>query len=249
VDPGRYQLDQSQAGQVVLTQDMTLKAHNVTTGQKELALRRLVRPAADPLRKLSGYDSLLSDTVFAGYEQVVTLSEAQADHIHSEAWSLIQINPGGVLLIPASPRVEYSDYYEPMDEKVQTIYPDHVRLQITGDRRYKVGYKAAHVFGRLGYYNHLDDGRAYLAVRNFFVNPTVPYAEEPADLPGQQGHSIHVYNDDGAFGGFGELEVNCQTIGGETGNSSSTDHLLLWLYVGPPEQVQEIGVHLLGIEV
>ena len=249
VDPGRYQLEQPAPGLVKLTQEMTLQTYNVAEGEKALHLERVIQSAADPLRKLDCHDDLIKDVLFAGYEQVITIREGELDDIITEVWSLIQLNPGGELLIPASPRVEYSDYYEPMDETVQTIYPNHVRLKVTGDRRYKVGYKAAQVFGRLGYYNQLEDGRAYLAVRNFFNNPTVPYGEEPADVPGRQGHSIHVYNDDGGFGGFGELEVNGLTIGGETGNSSVTDRFLLWLYVGAVEQVKEIAVHLLGVDV
>jgi hypothetical protein len=228
---------------------MTLETYNVATGRKELQLQRLIRPADDPLRKLDCYHDLASDLLFAGYEQVITISESEQDDIVTENWSLIQLNPGGLLLIPATPRVEYSDYYEPIDESLQTIYPNHVRLKITGNRRYKVGYRAAQLLGRLGYYNQFDDGRAYLAVRNFFNNPSMPYKEEPAHAPGRQGHSIHVYNDNGGFGGFGELEVNGQTIGGGTGNASVTDYLQLWLYVGTPKQVKEIAVHLLGIEV
>ena len=249
VDPGRYTIDQPQGDQVVLTQDMSLQAFNLAVGQKELQLKRLIRPAGDPLRKLDCHEALVRDTLFAGYEQVITISESKRDDIVTEAWSLIQVNPGGVLIIPATPRVEYSDYYEPIDETLQTIYPNHVRLTITGDRRFKVGYRAAHVYGRVGYYNHLDDGRAYLIVRNFFNNPSAPYGEEPAHTPGRQGHSIHVYNDDGGFGGFGELECNGQTIGGDTCRSSSTDQLVLWLYVGNSAQIKEIGLHLLGVEL
>jgi hypothetical protein len=58
-----------------------------------------------------------------------------------------------------------------------------------------------------------------------------------------------VYNDDGNAGGFGESECNAPTIGGETGRSSSTDQLVLWLYAGAPDKVKEIGLHLLGIEL
>jgi hypothetical protein len=249
VDPGTYSLEQPEPGQWRLSQDMTLQAYNLASGQKELHLDRLIRQVEDPLRNVTGYRDLVDGVLFAGYEQVVTLSDAKRDDIVSEAWSLIQLHPGGVLVIPASPRVEYTDYYEPVDESLQTICPDHVRLKITGDRQYKVGYKAAQVFGRLAYYNHLDDGRAYLIVRNFFNNPSAPYAEEPDHTPGCRGHSIHVYNDDGNAGGFGELECNAPTIGGETGRSSSTDELVLWLYVGAPEKVKEICLHLLGIEL
>ena len=86
-------------------------------------------------------------------------------------------------------------------------------------------------------------------MRNFFNNPSAPYAEEPDHTPGCRGHSIHVYNDDGNAGGFGELECNAPTLGGETGRSSSTDELVLWLYIGAPAKVKEIGLHLLGIEL
>lgn len=247
VDPGTYSLEQPKPGQWCLSQDMTLEAFNLASGQKALHLERLIRQVEDPLRNVTGYPDLVDGVLFAGYEQVVTLSEAKRDDIVSEAWSLTQLNPGGVLVIPASPRVEYTDYYEPIDGDLQVIYPGHVRLKITGDRQYKVGYKAAHVFGRLAYYNHLDDGQAYLIVRCFFNNPSAPYTEEPDHAPGCRGHSIHVYNDNGNAGGFGELECNAQTIGGETGRSSSTDQLVLWLYVGAPDKVKEIGLHLLGI--
>ena len=249
VDPGTYSLQRLESGQWRLSQDMTLQAYNLASGQKELHLERLVRQIEDPLRSVGGYLELIDGVLFAGYEQAVTLTERKQDDIVSEAWSLTQLNPGGVLVIPASPRVEYTDYYAPVDESVQTIHSDHVRLQITGSRQYKVGYKAAHVSGRLAYYNHLDDSRSYLIVRNFFNNPSMPYAEEPDHSPGCRGHSIHVYNDDGNAGGFGELECNLPTIGGETGRSSSRDQLVLWLYVGAPDQVKEIGLHLLGVEL
>jgi len=248
VDPGRYVMEQPKPGQWRLSQDMTLEAHNLASGQKNLHLERLIRRVEDPLRNLGNYRDLIDGVLFAGYEQVVSLSESKLDDIVSEAWSLAQVNPGGVLVIPASPRVEFVDYYSPVGD-LQAIHADHVRLQITGSNQYKVGYKAAHVFGRLGYFNHFDDGRAYLIVRNFFNNPSVPYAEEPAHLPGCRGYSIHIYNDSGDFGGFGELECNAQTIGGETGRSSSTDQLLLWLYVGPDDEVKKVALHLLGVEI
>jgi hypothetical protein len=167
----------------------------------------------------------------------------------SEAWSLVQLNPGGELLIPASPRLELTDYFQPVDEGLQTVYPNHVRLKITGDRQYKVGYKAAHVYGRLAYFNKIDDDQAYLIVRNFFNNPSAPYAEEPPLIPGRRGHSIHVYNDDGKSGGFGEMECNAQTIGGATDRSSSTDQMILWLYAGAAEKVKKLVPHLIGVEL
>jgi hypothetical protein len=88
-----------------------------------------------------------------------------------------------------------------------------------------------------------------LSFEIFFTNPSVPYVEGPFHTPGCQGHSFHVFNDDGGFGGFGELESNGQTIGGLTGRSSSTDQFVLWFYQGVIEKVKTIARHLLGIEL
>jgi hypothetical protein len=249
MDPGQYQLDQPDSDQARLVQQIALEANNLASGQKKLQIEKLIAPVEDPLRYLGGYETLLAGVTFAGYEQVVTLTETKCDDIVSESWNLVQLNPGGQLLIPASPQVEYSDYFEPVDQNYQQIQANHIRVYITGDRRFKVGYKAAQVFGRLAYFNRLDEGRAYLLVRNFFNNPASIYAEEPAGQPGRRGHSIHVYNDDGGLGGFGELEVNGQTVGGDTGRSSSTDQYVLWLYVGAEEKVKQLAPQLLGVTI
>jgi len=248
VDPGNYVLEQPADDRCLLSQDMTLEAYNIASGQKNLHLERVIRPAEDPLRTLRNYDDLIESVLFTGYEHVVSLAESESSQIMSEAWSLVQLNPGGVLVIPASPQVAFVDYYEPAGA-LQTFHTDHVRLRITGRHQYKLGYKAAHVFGRIGYFNQLRDGRTYLIVRSFYNNPSRPYGEEPAHLPGWNGYSIHVYNDDGNAGGFGEMECNCQTIGGPARRSSSTDELMLWLYVGPTGKIREIAQQLLRVEV
>lgn len=249
VDPGTYRLEAAAADRWRLSQNITLSAYNLASGVKELRLENLIRPVANPLRNVPNAAALMDGVRYAGYQQVVTLTESRSDDIESEVWNVIQLNPGGDLVIPATPRVAYSDYFESIDGEHQTVRPTHVRLKITGQRRYKVGYKAAHLFGRLGYLNRTADGQEYLLVRNFFSNPSAVYAEEPAGQPGQRGHSVHVYNDGGMFGGFGELECNGQTIGGASGRASSTDQMVLWLYAGPHAQLAEIAVQLLGVEL
>jgi hypothetical protein len=247
MDPGSYRLSRGDDGRRRLYQDLCLRAYNPARGEKRLHLERSIRAVPDPLRELPDYAALVEGVTYTGYEQAVSIFESHTDAIVSESWNLLQLNPGGVLLIPASPHVSPTDYFEPIDEAHQTIGEGHVRLRITGERRYKVGYKAAHLFGRLGYLNRLADGRAYLLVRAFFNNPSASYAEEPPHRPGCCGHSVHVYNDGGEFGGFGELECNGQAIGGGTGRSSSTDLFLLWAYVGTPGRIAAVTRHLLGV--
>ena len=96
------------------------------------------------------------------------------------------------------------------------------------------------------YVNTLEDGRAYLVVRCFHNNPSAPYLEEPPDVPGRSGHAMHVYNDNGRLGGFGEMECGGQAIGGAAGRSSGTDQYLLWFYVGAPEKIDAIFAALIG---
>jgi hypothetical protein len=249
VDPGHYELSESGPRQWCLKQAITLQAYNVAAGPKHLQIERLFGPAPDPLRGLSRYAELIDGVRFAGYEQTVTLAETRADNITSQSWVLIQVNPGGEILIPFTAAVEVTNYYEPVDNTLQTIHDRHVRLKITGQRRYKTGYKAASLTGRVGYTNRLDDGRIYLLVRNFFNNPSTIYNEEPADRPGFFGDSVHVYDDSGALGGFGELECAGQTIGGVSGKLRITDAFLTWLYVGTPDQLNAISEILLGISL
>jgi hypothetical protein len=53
-------------------------------------------------------------------------------------------------------------------------------LRLTGDRKYKVGWRSAGLWGRIGYYSELPGSRLRLVVRHFFNNPSSRYIDEPA---------------------------------------------------------------------
>ena len=97
---------------------MRLEAYNLGAGTKDLRLERLIHQAQDPLRNLGDYKDLTDGVLFAGYEQILSISESKRDDLMTEVWSLLQLNPGGLLLIPASRRVAYSDYYAPIDDSL-----------------------------------------------------------------------------------------------------------------------------------
>lgn len=247
-DPGHFTLDQTAGGLWHLRQHAILTAYNLGHGDKDLSMERVYRPVDDPLRYAGAPDDLREGVQYVGYEQAVTLSEVQRDAITAQSWTLVQLYAGGQVIVPCSPLVTITDYNEPVDDAVRTVHDHWATFRITGDRRYKVGLRAAHTFGRLGYYRSDGGGRATLIVRNYFNNPSSIYSEEPAHLPGARGDSIHIYNDGGMFGGNGELEVQGQTIGGESGVSSMRDPMLLWIYEGPVERIARITRHLLGVD-
>lgn len=246
MDPGSYALERLPGSAWRLSQALTLEAHNLAQGRKSLRVERMIRPAADPLRNLTNHTEVVEGVAYAGYEQTVTLTDLEPNTIVSEAWSLIQVNPGGQLWIPATTGVEVTDYYEPIDARHLQRHANMVCVQITGDRQYKIGLQAAQLFGRAAYVNASGKDDAILIVRSFFNNPSAPYVEEPAHLIGRSGHSVHVYNDDGNLGGFGEVECHGQAIGGALGRAASADQFLVWIYVGSKTKIDAILATLIG---
>lgn len=247
MDPGDYSLTETASGSLQLSQSITMTAYNLAEGEKLLDLTRIVQKAANPLRTLHNYEALSADVKYAGYQQIITLDDRNPDEIISETWDLVQMNPDGQLIIPASPGIEWAEYAATVPKAAKTVENNHIRLPINGQDQFKVGYKSAYLTGRLGYLNQLDDDNYYLTVRSFFNNPSAYYSEEPPDKVGDNGYSVHIYNDDGGFGGFGELECNGQAIGGATNRSSSTDTLIMWVYIGALEKLKPISEILLGV--
>lgn len=248
MDPGEYLFEDSHSNEIKLKVDMTLEARNVAKGMKELHLETAIRPVNDPLRFLSNYALLIKDTQFIGYEQQVSLAEINNDGILCELWNLVQLNSGGDIIIPTYSEFELTNYVQPPIDPYHFNYQkDHLKLKISGKYMYKVGLKSAQFSGRIAYINFNNPNQSYLIVRNYFNNPSSLYVEEPAWNVGYRGDSVHIYNDGGKWGGFGEMEVHGQTIGGKTGKSFSTDLLQMWIYVGEPDKLKIIGRQLLGI--
>ena len=249
MDPGSYVLEVDGAGGCRLHQDLTLSAYNLASGEKELRIERAIRHVADPLRQLSAYPAVSAGLTFAGYQQKVYLKESRRDAIMSETWNLTQVVQGGAALVPASPCAQITDYRDPVDEGTLARRAGHLQVRMARGHQYKLGVQATHVTGRFGYVRWLDDGRACLIVRSFYNNPSAGYAEEPPQSPGRRGHSIHLYNDDGVLGEFGEIECQGQTIGGATGRSASHDPFVTWVYAGPWNSICQVAEHLLRLEL
>jgi hypothetical protein len=249
MDPGMWKLEKVSQDRWRLSQDLTLEAYNLASGQKSLHIEATIAPAPNPLRHLSAQAELMAGVTYAGYEETVLLCEIARDDILSAVWNLVMLNPGGELFIPCTPRAEATCYKGDLDPRVLELNRHYARLQITGDQMYKAGFKAAHTFGRMAYMQRREDGDSYLLVRSFSTHPSSEYPEEPPDMPGRRGDAILVYNDDGGFGDMGEMECSGQTIGGSTGRSEGIDSLALYLFTGPVDRLQAILVEMLGIEL
>lgn len=248
LDPANYMLASKADNRVTLNGAMTLQAYNLSNGTAHLQIERQIRLTLNPLTALRAGEELMQGVRFGGYQQAVTLEDTGEAAPVSESWNLTQLNPGGVMLIPCTPAAEASPYFG--DPAPDALIPQGsaYRIAITGERQYKVGYKAAGVFGRMGYVNTLEDDQSYLLLRDFFNNPAATYAEEVPDQVGANGHSIHVYNGGAQFGRNGEMEASGQAIGGNTARSQTTDVFTMSVFVGDTAQINRIAEALLGVQ-
>lgn len=245
MDPGGYRLTSASAA-VTLAGEAVLRRFNPVEEELRVQIGRTYRPVANPLRFLKAFGELGAGVAYAGYSHDVALEVAPVPGGAAiEAWTLAQLVPEGTLIVPAAPGFEFEDYYEPIDDQHLRVTQGAALLSITGRRRYKIGLRAAHLSGRVGYFRSCADGQAELIVRNFFNDPTADYVEEPAAQVGCRGLSVHIYNDGGVFGGFGELECNGRTLGGGRGTNGS-DEFAFWFFRGAEAKVHRISEALLG---
>lgn len=124
-------------------------------------------------------------------------------------WSLVQINPGGTLLVPVNPgvRAAYRNYFNVFTPSHLRISPSGLRLKIDGKFRGKLGIAPAAASNWLGYL--CDRGPAgYLILKEFTVDPHGIYLDHPWGEPAEYGDPVQMYNDDGNMGGFGEMECH-----------------------------------------
>jgi len=251
VDPGNYTLSAGD-GFVTLEQTVEVELFNLATGTKNVSVQRRFCPARDPLSFCRAYGEIRGSVRYTGYSEESRVEDLSGGGAAVQAWNLIQVRPGGVVVLPLTGAAEYQDYYEPAD-------PDHLRIErgaalhrLTGDRKYKTGWKSAGVTGRIGYYRVLDSGELRLIVRHFFNDPSAEYVDEPLAVKAEPSHevrgdSVQFYNDDGSLGGFGEIEVHGRSLGPHRPMRSVVHYLGFWQYTGPVQSVRRAGELLLGV--
>lgn len=209
IDPGNWQ---SEKNDTTCRMWMTTKLRHRHTGTNlALTVERVVTVERVEERRVD-YTTVTT----------VNLDEAPEDQALS-AWSLLQVPPGGWLLIvtrvpPERPR----NYFEPVDDDHLSLTADGAWLLISGRRRYKLGLAADVATGRTIYTRPVAGGRLAIE-RNASVAPGGAYCDLPLDeTSGTDGDAVQVYNDSGRFGGFGEIEHHSPSLT-SGGSSAVTD--------------------------
>lgn len=247
IDPGNYTLKRT-AADVSMTQQVTAKTFQVDCSQKRFTVTRDIRQAADPLRSHPNGRALSQGVMHCGLRQRVALTVIDQDtNVYLEPWILTQVNPKGRLLVPCIGAADFVDYYEPIPASMYRKCGTVLDVDVTGNHRFKLGFRAVQTMGRSGYFGRLSNGQSYLFVRFYGNNPSNTYCGDPFDRPDLYGCSLYLYNDSGNLGGFAEYENAGTTISGDTGLRTASDDVTYHLYFGELNAVQAISRKLLGV--
>lgn len=116
------------------------------------------------------------------------------------AWSILSVPLGGTLELPLTGPLDYHDYLTPIDPARLEVADGVLRLRLTGDTMTKTGLPPSAVAGPLTY----TVGGLRIK-RSFGVHPDQVYCDLPVGVAGQ-GDAVQFFEDDGAYGGYAELE-------------------------------------------
>jgi hypothetical protein len=204
MDPGQYELTAQTTRQVECANEFTI----CNRDQAEYHVRII--------RKIKSLDSppLPGLVKFAGFEFTHSILNLGTTTWGREVdfmglWSLVQINPGGTLLVPLKPDVPaaYRNYFNIFTVSHLQATKALLRVKIDGKFRGKLGIAPAAARDWLGYL--CDRGpNSYLIIKQFLVDPTGIYLDHPWGQTAAYGDPVQLYNDDGKMGGFGEMECH-----------------------------------------
>lgn len=167
-------------------------------------------------------------------------------------WSLLQVNPSGTMLIPlakgADPKKAYREYFNPLGPDRIAVENGIISVKIDGAYRSKIGVHARAAGAGIAFLRDSGGGQGVLLVKLFDVDPKGIYVDKPWGKSSGYGDVIEMYNDDGAMGGFTELECHSPAKKMEK-NGAEAHEINLHIFKGPIPELKTIGSALLGVDL
>lgn len=250
IDPGEYTTDSASPAHAQLSNRLSLT--DIRDGKSiELGVSRQVRAINAPA-------NLPPDLMCASFAITnILLLRDGGEGAAACAWDILQVPPVGTLICPTTtdPKVvdEPTSYYEPFGDRHVECDDNAVRFLIDSERKIKMGLKAEHTTGRMGYYRQLDGGMSTLILRIFSPLPGEPYPDIPIASPIDQrlgGDTLQAYNhSDGGTSGFGEMEYHDPAVIVGDGPSSRHGTSVTHILAGPDASVRAFGEQLLGATI
>ncbi len=255
MDPGTYKLDTQEDKLVICSNDFEIT--NVKDQAYHLELVRKVEILDTPP------EDLPEGLKYVGMKfthELHNLSDVTVgkDVEHVGLWSLIQLDTAGTMIIPIVKNpgynnVTYRDYgpknFNTVPPERMAMGEDWMTVKIDGRFRCKLGiapWAARNGIAYLSYQQGSEDGILY--VKDFKVDPNGLYLDRPWERPFDYGDVIQMYNDDGRFGGFCEIE--CHGPAKELAPNEKLEHTIKFsVYVGNLEKLKQIAGEELVVDM
>lgn len=235
VDPGKYAVEASNDNSVSLdiTMEPMFYRHQ---GKVPLRMRRTIR-------LLEEADVTVPDEVaYAGIEISSTFAfdGDSPNGVRPGLWNLVQVPRGGEIRVPvkkeAKPVTMFGDPVLSFEDGV-------IGVQVETGANFKISLHADDCRGVMSYLKSDGDHSTLIVLRLPVLDQSL-YADTPASDLNDTGHAQQVYIDDGAMGGFGELEYHTPTL--EKGiRDEIEDRGDVRTFCGPAEALEDLRARYL----
>jgi hypothetical protein len=126
-----------------------------------------------------------------------------------DLWHLVQVVPGGVIVVPTRGQPGWRNYFEPIPADRYAEHADFLVVRINGAQRYKLGVPNTSATGGIAYLQPLPGGEAAAIVKRFAVEPGAVHCDRPQGKQEENGDVVQLYNHmTGGAEGFGEIECH-----------------------------------------
>lgn len=244
LDPGHYKFENNkEQGCLTLQQNFVVDAYRAHK-QLTLDLKKRICLIPDPLKSIEKFHPAIS-YAYLGYSMECTLSILNDEPVSLSLWNLVQLPAGGEIVISTRGKALVHDFFKPTGPSHLSVLPGEVRFKLDAQSQHKISIKVNDVTGRAGYIREGTDGKHYLFIRQFDVDPSAEYGDVPAHALSDKGHCVQCYNDNGELGQFGELEYHTPMMDRSSGNNILQDTSQVGCYLGRLEDMLRIQQLLL----
>jgi hypothetical protein len=183
IDPGNWHLVHQRPDGVDLVLSATLVDRN--TGEPTSVL-------------VERHVTVVADTRYVAEYETETVLQVQSGH-PVDLWSIVQVPLGGRLEIGVTGQFSFRDHLaSPVDPSRFSCTPSMATIDLTGKIMSKFGVTSSVATGLLRY-----TLPGLVIERHLHVQPAGDYRDGPYHLTGDV---IQVFEDDGHYGGYAELE-------------------------------------------